>query len=373
VRSLHIGLVGSGFMGKAHSLAYRTVGGVFSMPVQPVMEMLADVTPDAAAAAARALGFARSTGDWRTLVRDPDIEVVSVTTPNTLHAPIALAAIAAGKHVHCEKPLAPTAVQAHEMAEAAEKAGVRTQVGFNYLKNPLIGLAREIVASGEIGEIVSFRGIHAEDYMADATTPWHFRMDPAGGGGVVADLGSHITAIARHLLGPISEVYGRLETVIKQRPAAPGSSHMVPVEVDDVAHALVRFARGCVGTIEASWLSRGRKMQIEFEVVGSKGALAFSQERLNELRLYKVERDESRNGFRTIVAGPEHPPYGAFCPAPGHQLGFNDLKTIEMRDFLLAIAGERPKGPDFREGWEVQKVVDAIIQSSRERQWINLG
>jgi predicted dehydrogenase len=359
-------------MGKVHSLAYRAVAGVFDMPVQPVLEMLADITPDAAAAAARDLGFARSTGDWRTLVSDPNVDVISVTTPNTLHAPIALAAIAAGKHVHCEKPLAPNALQAREMVDAAERAGVRTQVGFNYLKNPLISLAREIVASGEIGEIVSFRGIHAEDYMADATTPWHFRMDPAGGGGVVADLGSHITAIARHLLGPITEVFGRLETVIKRRPEAPASSRMRTVEADDIAHAMVRFARGCVGTLEASWLSRGRKMQIEFEVVGSKGALAFSQERLNELRLYKVERDESRNGFRTIVAGPDHPPYGAFCPAPGHQLGFNDLKTIEMRDFLLAIAGQPPIGPDFREGWEVQRVVDAIIQSSRERRWVDL-
>jgi len=372
MKTLRIGLVGSGFMGKAHALAYRSASAVFRLPVQPALELLADVTADAAAAAARDLGFARSTGDWRALVADPQVEVISITTPNVLHAPIALAAIAAGKHVHCEKPLAPTAAQAREMADAAQRARVKTQVGFNYLKNPLLALARDIVASGEMGEIVSFRGIHAEDYMADPATPWHFRMDPAGGGGVVADLGSHITAIARFLLGPISEVYGRLETVIKQRPEAAGSTRMRTVESDDIAHALVRFARGCVGTLEASWLSRGRKMQIEFEVVGSKGALAFSQERLNELQLYKAEGSASRNGFRTIVAGPEHPPYGAFCPAPGHQLGFNDLKTIEMRDFLLAIAGEPAAGPDFREGWEVQKVIDAIIQSSRGRDWVRL-
>jgi predicted dehydrogenase len=373
VKTLRIGLVGSGFMGKAHALAYRSAGAVFRLPINPALELVADVTADAAAAAARDLGFARSTGDWRALVADSQVDVVSITTPNVLHAPIALAAIAAGKHVHCEKPLAPTAAQAREMAEAAQRAGVKTQVGFNYLKNPLLALARDIVASGELGEIVSFRGIHAEDYMADPATPWHFRMDPAGGGGVVADLGSHITAIARFLLGPISEVYGRLETVIKQRPESAGSTRMRAVESDDIAHALVRFARGCVGTVEASWLSRGRKMQIEFEVVGAKGALAFSQERLNELHLYTAEGVASRNGFRTIVAGPEHPPYGAFCPAPGHQLGFNDLKTIEMRDFLSAIAGEPAAGPDFREGWEVQKVIDAIIQSSRERQWVRLG
>jgi predicted dehydrogenase len=373
VKTIRIGLVGSGFMGKAHSLAYRSVGAVFRLPVQPVLELLADATPESAAAAARDFGFARSTGDWRALVTDPRVDVVSVATPNALHAPVALAAIAAGKHVHCEKPLAPTADAAKQMLDAAEKAGVKTQVGFNYLKNPLIALAREIVASGEIGDIVSFRGIHAEDYMADAATPWHFRLDPAGGGGVVADLGSHIIAMARHLLGPISEVCGRLETIIKQRPEALGSARLRAVEVDDIAHGMVRFNRGCVGTIEASWLSHGRKMQIDFEVIGSRGALAFSQEHFNELQLYRVEKDGSRNGFRTLVAGPEHPPYGAFCPAPGHQLGFNDLKTIEMRDFLLAVAGESVLRADFREGWEVQKVVDTIIRSSRERRWISVS
>jgi len=373
VKTIRIGLVGSGFMGKAHSLAYRSVGAVFRLPVQPVLELLADATPESAAAAARDFGFARSTGDWRALVTDPRVDVVSVATPNALHAPVALAAIAAGKHVHCEKPLAPNADAAKQMLDAAEKAGVKTQVGFNYLKNPLIALAREIVASGEIGDIVSFRGIHAEDYMADAATPWHFRLDPAGGGGVVADLGSHIIAMARHLLGPISEVCGRLETIIKQRPEALGSACLRAVEVDDIAHGMVRFNRGCVGTIEASWLSHGRKMQIDFEVIGSRGALAFSQEHFNELQLYRVEKDGSRNGFRTLVAGPEHPPYGAFCPAPGHQLGFNDLKTIEMRDFLLAVAGESVLRADFHEGWEVQKVVDTIIRSSRERRWISVS
>jgi predicted dehydrogenase len=259
------------------------------------------------------------------------------------------------------------------MAEAAERAGVKTQVGFNYLKNPMLALAREIIAGGELGEIVSFRGIHAEDYMADAMTPWHWRLDPAGGGGVVADLGSHIIAIARYLLGPIGAVCGQLETVIKQRPVRAGASEMRPVEVDDITRALVQFARGCNGTIEASWLSHGRKMQIEFEVVGSRGTLFFTQERFNELQLYQTGADGGRNGFRTIAAGPQHVPYGSFCVAPGHQLGFNDLKTIEIRDYLLAIAGEPVRGPDFREGWEVQKVVDAIIRSSRERGWVAVG
>jgi len=373
MKTLRIGLVGSGFMGKAHALAYRNVTGVFPLPVDVELELIADANEESAERAARNLGFARATGDWRALVADARVDIVSITAPNVLHVPIAAAAIAAGKHVHCEKPLAPTAEQARSLVEAAEQARVKTQVGFNYVKNPLIALAREIIARGEIGEPVSFRGIHAEDYMADAATPWHFRMDPAGGAGAIADLGSHIIAMARYLLGPIDEVCGHLETVIAERAQAPGSSRMRAVEVDDVAHALVRFTRGCTGSIEASWIAQGRKMQIEFEVVGSKGALAFSQERFNELRLYQMASEGSRNGFRTIVAGPDHPPYGAFCPAPGHQLGFNDLKTIEMRDFLLDIAGEPLPHADFREGWEVQKVIDAIVRSARSRQWVNVA
>jgi predicted dehydrogenase len=365
-----IGLIGSGFMGKTHALGFRAASMVFELPIEPVLEVLADVDAPTAASAARKLGFARSTGDWRELVRDPAVDIVDITAPPLLHHEMALAAIAAGKHTYCEKPLAPSAALAQEMAQAAERAGVKTQVGFNYLKNPMLALAHEMIANGELGTIVSFRGIHAEDYMADARTPWHWRLDPRGGGGVIADLGSHIIAIARFLLGPIEAVCGHLETVIEQRPVRLGSSEMRPVEVDDVARALVSFARGCNGTIEASWLAHGRKMQIEFEVVGEHGTLFFTQERFNELQLYRADAEGSRNGFRTILAGPQHEPYGSFCVAPGHQLGFNDLKTIEIRDYLLAIAGEPMRGPDFREGFEVQKTVDAVIRSSRERSWV---
>jgi len=372
MKTTGIGLIGSGFMGKAHAWGYRNVGAVFRMPVQPALEILADATPELAATAARDLGFVRSTSNWRELIADPKIEIVSITTPPQFHAEMALASIAAGKHTYLEKPMAPNAATAKQLLDAAEKAGVKTQLGFNYLKNPMIALARDIVASGEIGELVSFRGIHAEDYMADAATPWHWRLDPAVGGGVIQDLGSHIIALARFLVGPIAQVCAQVETVVKQRPAAGGSREMRSVEVDDIARAMVSFSRGCSGTLEASWVAHGRKMQIEFELVGAKGTLHFNQERFNELRLYSASQSSSRNGFRTIMAGPEHAPYGAFCPAPGHQLGFNDLKTIEVRDFLLAVAGEPVIGPDFREGYEVQKTIDAVLRSARERGWVGV-
>ena len=196
---LRIGLIGSGFMGKAHAFGYTTAARVFDLPFELELHTLADVNDEMAAKAAAALGFARSTSNWRAMVADPEIDVVNITAPNALHKEMALAAIAAGKHVYCEKPLAPLAADAREMAEAAEEAGVKTQVGFNYLCNPMLGLAREMIAAGELGEIRGYRGVHAEDYMADAAGPFTFRHDPAGGG-ALADIGSHALATAEFLI-----------------------------------------------------------------------------------------------------------------------------------------------------------------------------
>jgi predicted dehydrogenase len=372
VKDIGVGIIGTGFMGKAHGLAYRAAAGVFPLKLNPVLEMVADNNAETGKRAFRQLGFRRLTQDWTELVRDPAIAIVSITAPNIFHKEMALAAIAHGKHVHCEKPLAPNADDAREMTEAAEKAQIVTQVGFNYVKNPLMELAKEMVASGELGEITGFRGIHAEDYMSDPGAPFSWRVDPSGGGGAVADLGSHIIGLARFLLGPISAVQADLNTVVPERPIAAGAAEKRKVLVDDVARMLVRFERGCGGTIEASWVASGRKMQLAFELYGTKGALAFSQERFNELMYYK-QGSPGRDGFVRIEAGPQHHPYGLFCVAPGHQLGFNDLKTIEAAHFLEAIAGGAHKGPDFREAFEVQRVVDSAIRSAKERSWMDIG
>jgi predicted dehydrogenase len=372
MREIGIGIIGTGFMGKAHGFAYRAVSGIFPTELRPVLEIVADNNAEAAERAQHQLGFKRVTFDWRELVADPAIEIVSITTPNLVHREMALAAIAAGKHVHCEKPIAPNAGDARAMMEAAEAKGVRTQVGYNYLKNPLIALACQMIEAGELGEIIGFRGIHAEDYMLDPELPWNWRVDPRGGSGVVADLGSHIVGMARFLLGPIAELTADLETVVKDRPVAPGASERRPVEVDDIARLTLRFTRGCGGSIEANWVATGRKMQLGFEISGRKGSLAFTQERFNELLYYRTGEDPRRSGYQRIETGPQHHPYGLFCVAPGHQLGFNDLKTIEVADFLEAVAGGPAKGPDFREAWEIQKVIDAAIRSARERRWIRI-
>lgn len=372
-RELGIGLIGTGFMGKAHAFAYRAALAAFPDIPAPRLEMIADVAPEPATRAAHQYGFARSTAGWRALVSDPRVDVVSITTPNIFHKEMALAAIAAGKHVHCEKPLSPSLADSLAMTEAAEKAGVVTQVGFNYIKNPLLKMARAMLAAGELGEITGFRGIHAEDYMHDPESPYSWRIDPAGGPGVIADLGSHIIGMARFLLGPVTEVSADVRTVIKSRPVARGATERKDVEVDDVARILVNFARGCGGTIEASWIATGRKMQLGFELTGEKGSLVFSQERLNELLFYKAGGDAKTSGYVKIEAGPQHPPYGQFCIAGGHQLGFNDLKTIEMGEFLGAIGAGGKSSPDFREACEIQKVVEAAIASSRRRGWVQVG
>ena len=367
---LRVGLVGSGFMGKAHAFGYSTAARVFDLPYEVELHTLADITDAAAAKAAAALGFAHATSDWRAMVRDPVIDVVNITSPNALHKEMALAAIAAGKHVYCEKPLAPLAIDAHEMAEAAEAAGVKTQVGFNYLCNPMLGLAREMIAAGELGEIRAYRGVHAEDYMADSAAPFTFRHEPAGGG-ALADIGSHALATAEFLMGsvagPITSVMGDCVTTIAERPDGKGGKRRV--EVDDIGRAFLRFASGATGSIEGNWIATGRKMQHDFEIHGTRGALAFSQERFNELHFFSTEDRRGRQGFRRIEAAPDHPPYGLFCVAPGHQLGFNDLKAIEVAGFLDAVAGRRPEPFNFRAGLRIQTLIETIHASSRAGAW----
>ncbi len=364
---MKIGLIGSGFMGKTHSFGFATAARVFELPISFEMEMLADISMEQAENARRALGFNRATDDWRDLIKDPDISVIDITAPNALHKEMALAAIAAGKHVYCEKPLAPLAKDALEMAEAAEAAGVKTQVGFNYLMNPMLNVAREMIAAGELGEIYSYRGVHAEDYMADPNGAWTFRHDPVGGG-ALADIGSHALATAEFLLGPISQVMGDCRTLIPVRKDSQGNDRKV--EVDDVSHAFVQFEAGITGTIEANWVATGRSMQHDFEIYGSKGSLHFSQERFNELHYFSTSDAIGRGGFRRIEASPAHAPYGDFCVAPGHQIGFNDLKAIEIKGYAEAIAGLAPEPFNFRAGYRIQSLVEAIHTSSREKVWV---
>ena len=367
--NLSIGLIGSGFMGKAHVFGFATAQKVFNIPAKLNLHTLADVNKQAAKAAADEFGFTNSTDNWRELVQNPEIDIIDITAPNALHKEMALEAISAGKHVYCEKPLAPLVSDALEMTNAAEKMGVKTQVGFNYLCNPMITLAKEMIAAGELGEIRSYRGIHAEDYMSNANDSFTFRHDPAGGG-ALADLGSHALATAEFLLGEIKEVMGDCINLISERPDIGGGNRAV--QVDDIGRAFVRFSNGASGYIEGNWVATGRKMQHDFEIHGSKGALFFSQERLNELHFYSLNDAIGRHGFRKIEAAPDHHPYGNFCVAPGHQIGFNDLKAIEIAGYLNAIIGTGPEQFSFRQGMRIQHLIEAIQKSSKTNRWLRV-
>lgn len=367
---LRIGLIGTGFMGKAHVFGFTSAPRVFELPFDLELHTVADITPEAAERARVTLGFAHATSDWRTIMANPEIDLVSITAPNALHKEMSLAAIAAGKHVYCEKPLAPLAADALEMTLAAEAKGVKTQVGFNYLCNPMLIAAREMIRAGELGEIRGYRGIHCEDYMADPGGVWGFRHDPAGGG-ALADIGSHALATAEFLCGPISKVMGDCVTMIGTRPDGKGGSKAV--EVDDVGRAFLRFENGATGSVEGNWIATGRKMQHDFEVYGTRGALAFSQEHFNVLHYFSTSDAKGRQGFRRIEAGPDHPPYGLFCVAAGHQIGFNDLKAIEVAGYVNAIAGQGPEPFNFRKGLRIQSLVETIQSSSREGRWLAVG
>ncbi|QHP54943.1 gfo/Idh/MocA family oxidoreductase [Pectobacterium carotovorum subsp. carotovorum] len=373
MKDVRIGLIGTGYIGRAHAIAYAQAPTVFPLKGNLVKAMLAEVSPELAAKRAQEFGFQRSTGDWRALVADPDIDVVDICAPNFLHKTMAMAAIQHGKHVYSEKPLALNARDAREMVDAAQQAGLKTLVGFNYMKNPTSQLAKEIIASGEIGEVVHFYGTHNEDYLADPNKPadWHCFKETAGLG-ALGDLAAHIVNMAQYLVGDIASVCGDLQTVITQRPTAPGSSEQVQVENEDQAHAMVRFVSGARGVIETSRIACGRKMGLTYVVTGTKGTLSFTQERMAELKLYRHDDPENRQGFKTLLTGPQHPDYAAFCASAGHGIGFNDQKTVEVRDLIDGIAADVPMWPDFEEGWKVSRVLDAIVQSHETARWVNV-
>lgn len=370
---VRIGMIGSGYIGRCHAIAYAQAPTVFALKGEIVREMLAEVDPALAAKQAATFGFARSTGDWRELVSDPQIDVVDICAPNFLHKEMALEAIRHGKHVYSEKPLSLSMADAEEMVQAAERAGVKTLVGFNYMKNPTSQLAREIIARGEIGEVVHFYGTHNEDYLASPQTPldWHCQKKLAGLG-ALGDLAAHIVNMAHYLVGDIEEVSGDMMTVIAQRPDPKDPARLLPVENEDQASALLRFSNGAHGVIETSRIACGSKMGLTYVVTGTRGTLRYTQERMAELALYIHDEPAGRQGFKTLLTGPAHPDYASFCVSAGHGIGFNDQKTVEIRDLINGIAAGDRMWPDFAEGLQVQKVLEAIAISAAERRWMKV-
>jgi predicted dehydrogenase len=367
-----VGIVGHGFMGDAHSQAWRTAGHVFDLPLRPVMAALCGRDGAAAATAAARHGWAAVETDWRSLIARDDVHLVDVCTPGDRHAEIAIAALRAGKHVLCEKPLANSVAQAQAMAQAAAQArdqGVRSMVGFNYRRVPALALARRLIADGRIGQLRHVRAAYLQDWLADPAAPltWRLQRERAGSG-ALSDLGSHIVDIAEYLSGDrLAGVSGISRTFVTERPlpAAPGQEPRTgPVTVDDAVVFVARFASGAAASFEATRCATGRKNALRIELNGDRGSIAFDLERLNELEVYEPARDDDTAGFRRVlVTEPSHPYLSAWWP-PGHILGWEHTFTHQVRDLVVAIAEDADPEPSFDDGLRVQRILEAVAESA---------
>ena len=360
-----VGMVGYAFMGRAHSLAWNTVGRVFDLPLRPRLAAICGRDKAAAEAAAGRLGWAAAETDWRALIARDDVQLVDIAAPGDLHAPIAIAALAAGKHVLCEKPLANTLAEAEAMRAAADDAyprGARAMVGFNYRRVPALALARRLVEQGRIGRLRHFRAVYLQDWLADADAPmtWRMRAERAGSG-ALGDLGAHVVDLARYLTGDeLTGVCALSETFVRERPLAdgPGSG---TVTVDDAVLFTGRLDSGALASFEVTRYATGRKNGLRVELNGSAGSLAFDLERLNELEFFDALAD---SGFRRILVTEGSHPYLSGWWPPGHTLGWEHTFTHQARDLLTAIADGGQPLPSFGDGLAVQRVLDAVARSA---------
>lgn len=364
-----VGLVGYRFMGRAHSNAYRQVARFFDVDPTPRMVALCGRDEGAVREAAGSLGWEGYETDYGRMLERNDIGLVDISSSGDTHCDFAVAALEAGKHVLCEKPLANTLDEAREMVEAARRAGTVNMVCHNYRRVPAVRLAKKLVDEGRLGEIRHWRAVYLQDWLLDPGSPltWRLRRE-TGGLGPLADLGSHLVDLAHFLVGPIKEVVGAAETFIEERPVA-GTDGMGRVTVNDAAAFLARFENGAIGTFETSPLVPGRKAKESFEINGSKGSLVFDLERMNELRVFFVDDELETSGFRTIlVTEPEHPYMEGWWP-PGHTLGYEHTFVHTVKDLLDGIAAGESPAPTFEDGYRCQAVLDAVERSLESREW----
>jgi len=377
-------MVGYSFMGAVHSQAWRTAGRFFDLPMTPSMVALCGRDGAAVAAAAERMGWAGSETSWKRLLTRDDVDLVDVCTPGDTHAEIAIAALEAGKHVLCEKPLANSVAEALDMVRAAETArarGVRSMVAFNYRRIPAVALARTLVAKGRIGTVRHVRAQYLQDWVVDPEFPlvWRLQKDKAGSG-ALGDIGAHVIDLAQHVTGSsITSVTGTTETFVTERPLvaegptsglrAGAAGGRGQVTVDDAALFLTRFDSGALGCFEATRFATGRKNTIRLEVNGSEGSIVFDFEAMNELQFYDGTEDPETAGFRRVlVTEPGHPYVGAWWP-PGHGLGYEHTFTHEVVDLVTAIGRGEDPAPSFADGLQVQQVLAAVERSAADGTW----
>ncbi|PLT34481.1 Gfo/Idh/MocA family protein [Bacillus sp. V5-8f] len=388
MKKLNVGMIGGGFMGKAHALAYAAMPMFFwPAPAIPHRHTVVDVTEELAKDAAAKLGFDNYSTDWRAVVNDPEIDVIDIVTPNNTHAEIAIAAAKAGKHVISEKPLALGAEEAKEMLEAVQAAGVKHAVAFNYRRTPAVALAKKYIEEGRIGQILNFRGTYLQDWSADPNSPlsWRFQKKIAGSG-ALGDIGTHVVDFARYLVGEISDVNAVTRTWIPERPIQTGgvdklgtvksSDEDVPkgkVDVDDEFITLVKFENGAIGSIEATRNAWGRNNFLTFEIHGTKGSLFFNYENRDELQVSFADDPSDAKGFRTVYTGPATPYGEALWPIPALGIGYGETKIIETHDFFKAIVENTQVSPNFNDGYRIELIADAILESAEKGEWVNIN
>ncbi len=366
--SIGVGLIGTGYMGKCHALAWTGVRAVFGDAPIVRRAVLCEVDDDLARRRADEFGFAASTADWPALVSDPAVDVVSIATPNALHAPMAIAALEAGKHVWCEKPMAPSLADAERMAAAARASGKVAILGYNYIQSPAVRYIVKLLREAAIGPVAQFRIEMDEDFMADSEAPFTWRSQESAGYGALDDFAVHPLSLITTLLGSPGEVFGEMRKPYADRPDGGGRRR---VENFDIATALLRMEGGGSGAIQVSRCAWGRKGRLQLQIFGARGAIVFDQERFNEVGVYLAQGPAESQGFRRILMGPAHPPYERFIVAPGHQMGFNDLKIVEAHELLNRIAGRPSLTIDFDAGVAIERTIHAIARSSREGRWVS--
>ncbi len=386
MKKLNVGLIGAGFMGKAHSLAYVAMPMFFwPAPAIPVRKTIVDVSDSIAAEAAQRFGFEKSTSDWRSVVEDPEIDIIDIATPNHLHAEIAIAAAGAGKHIISEKPLARNGDEAKTMYDAVKNAGIVHMVAFNYRRTPAVALAKKYIDEGAIGDILNFRGTYLQDWSADPDGPlsWRFQKSIAGSGSL-GDIGTHVVDMARFLCGEITQVNTQLKTWVKTRPLQAGGVDKLgastkdstaprgEVDVDDEVLSLLEFQNGAIGSLEATRNAHGRNNFLTFEIHGTLGSIYFNYERRDELQVAFASDQADRKGFRTVYTGPAHPYGEGLWPIPALGIGYGETKIIETYDFVKAIIEGGEVSPNFKDGYQINLIADAMAASSQSRSWTSV-
>ncbi|MBD3391227.1 MAG: gfo/Idh/MocA family oxidoreductase [Chitinivibrionales bacterium] len=370
-KAINVGIVGTQFMGRAHSNAYLDVGYYFDLDAPPVMKAACDINKNDLDAFCKRYGWQTQETDWKKLIERDDIDLVDIVTPNFLHKPVAVEAARKGKHIICEKPMAMDAQEAREMRDAAREANVRNMLAFNYRRVPAVCLAKKLIEEGKLGTIYHFNAVYYQDWQIDPNVPYLWRHDKSkGGSGAHGDMNAHIVDLGRYLVGEISSVCCAQEVFVKERKKPDGT--MGQVTADDAAYFMARFREGALGVFLASRMACGRKNFLRFEIFGSQGAINFNLERLNELEYYSLKDDPAVQGFRNLIVTEAVHPYIDMWWPPGHILGWEHTFIHEVGDLIKAIEKGTDVQADFHDGMRCQQVIDAAIKSHDGGKWVDV-